>query len=86
MNKFKIGQRVITLGGDIGHIEEINDDNLTADVRVLTPNNEPSCCLSVCFLENLNIVPDSVVPMQQSAEWWNEAKSFHEVIESAVSR
>lgn len=84
--KFEIGQRVVHSDGSVGHVENEYGDNdeITTDVRWLTPNNEPSCCVSLCLNENLKPVSESVVPMPRSEKWWEEARAFHAVLEAAL--
>ena len=81
-----IGDRVITTRGDIGHIEvlELDPDYPTADVRMLTPRNAPSACVSICKIDDLRVVPDTVIPVPRSAEWWKEASEFCAGIERAL--
>ena len=85
--RFPVGQRVAHTDGSVGVVENEYGDNdeITTDVRWLTPNNEPSCCVSLCMNENLTRVPDSVVPMQRNAEWWEEAREFHSALEAALT-
>lgn len=86
MTTFSVDQRVAHKDGSIGIVENEYGDNdeLTTDVRWLTPNNEPSCCVSLCMTENLIAVPDSVVPMPRNEQWWEKARKFHEALESAL--
>lgn len=83
---FSVGDRVAHTDGSIGVVENEYGDNddITTDVRWLTPNNEPSCCVSLCSNKDLTVVPDSVVPMQRNAEWWKEAREFQEMMEAAL--
>lgn len=85
--RFEVGQRVAHTDGSIGIVENEYKDNdeHSTDVRWLTPNNEPSCCVSLCSNANLTVVPDSVVPMKRNAEWWKEAREFHAMVEAAIS-
>lgn len=82
----KIGDRVITIRGEIGHIEELdlNPDYPIADVRMLTPRNAPSACISICKVSDLRVVPNTVIPMPRSDEWWEEATDFCAGIERAL--
>ena len=88
---FDIGQRVVNEHGEVGHIESddlCDNDPLFEDcsyVRWLTPNNEPSCVCSTCDTGNLRPVPDSVVPMQRNAEWWEESRAFCSAVEGAMA-
>lgn len=84
---FKVGQRVAHTDGSIGIVENkyMDNDDLTTDVRWLTPNNELSCCVSLCWNKNLIPVLDSVIPMPRNKEWWEEAKQFHNAIEAIIS-
>lgn len=81
----KVGERVAMRDGTIGHIESIDDDGIFCDVRALTPNNEPSCCVSMCYTDSLTAVPDTVVPMPRSKEWWAESRAFCAAVEAALS-
>ena len=82
----KKGMRVIHKNGSVGHIEVVdnNPDYPIIDVRWLTPNNEPSACVSICRPQDLSPVSDKVVPMQRSDEWWTEARAFCSAIEDAL--
>ena len=82
----KIGDRVITSRGEIGHIEIIDLDfgYPTADVRMLTPHNTPSVCISTCKIDDLQVVSNTVIPMPRSAEWYKEANEFRAGIERAL--
>ena len=85
--EMKIGTRVIHKDGSIGSIEAIDNDPgyPTVDVRLLTPNNEPSACICTSQLKDLTPVSDNVVPMQRNKEWWKEAKAFCSAIENALN-
>lgn len=52
-------------------------DLIVGVVRYLTPNNVPSACSGTHQIQNLIVVPDTVIPMQRSEEWWKEAHAFH---------
>ena len=83
----KIGDRVAHKDGSIGHVESIDNDPpefMTADVRWLTPNNEPSCCVSLCKQDHLTVVPNHVVPMKRNAEWWEKSREFCSGINAAI--
>lgn len=82
----QIGDRVITTQGDVGHIEalDLNPEYPIADVRMLTPRNEPSACVSMCPIKYLRVVSDTVVPIPRNAAWWREAVEFCEGIERAL--
>jgi hypothetical protein len=67
-----VGDRVVTPSG-VGHIVEIIED--TADVRMLTPNNEPSVMISACWLRDLKD-GSNVLPQPRSKAWWRKANSF----------
>ncbi len=80
-----IGARVALSDGSIGHVESIDADfDNMCDVRMLTPNNTPSASVGLCIMDNLTLVPDSVVPMQRSKAWWAEAREFHAMIINAI--
>jgi len=78
-----VGDRVRNnSNGDIGHIEELDGD--FADVRLLTPNNTPSCYVSCCPLSALVPISDAVVPTPKSEAWWEESRAFCAAIEFAI--
>lgn len=84
IDDIKIGDRVITAGGDIGHIEEIDRAGF-CDVRCLTPRNVPSCVIVFCSIESVTKVSDAVVPMPRSKEWHRQAKSFQRTVANAFN-
>ena len=79
----KIGQRVSMSCGSIGHVESF-DDAMTCNVRDLTPNNTPSCCVTACFVDSLVAVPESVVPIRRNEQWWREARDFINTVNNAL--
>lgn len=81
--KLNIGDRVITVNNEIGYIEDIDSGNF-CEVRLLTPKNIPSCVVTFCAMRNLKKVPESVVPMPASKEWYREAIIFCNVIKNAI--
>ncbi len=81
----KVGDRVIHIKEGIGHIEEFFEDEFVV-IRWLTPNNEPSCLVILCLLENIQICPKNVVPMKRSKEWWREANEFCALINHAANQ
>ena len=83
MNKFVVGDRVITCRGELGHVENIIDD-MFADVRYLTPNNKPSCCVGLVWLRELTHIGENVVPIQKNKEWWEEANRFYGIVKDAI--
>ena len=85
--RFDAGQRVAHTDGSIGIVENEYGDNdeHSTDVRWLTPNNVPSCCVSLCANSSLTAVPDSLVPMQRNVEWREKAREFQAVIKAAIS-
>lgn len=82
----KVGDRVAHKDGSIGYIEYIDNstDVMCADVRWQTPNNEPSCLVSVCKQDDLISVSDNVVPMQKNTEWWDKSRAFCYAINSIL--
>lgn len=79
----EIGDRVIHIrDGSVGHIEDLDGD--FTDVRWLTPDNEPSCCIGICWTKDLRTVGDHVVPIPRSREWKEEARAFYEMVTAAV--
>jgi len=84
----EIGDRVlIKHTGDVGHITnmDMSDDLGYCDVRVLTPNNEPSVLTTVCPIKELVKVSENVVPAPKSEEWWQESREFCSMVESLLS-
>jgi len=75
-----IGSRVATRCGESGHVENIEDD--LYGVRLLTPNNEPSCL--VTWTDSVEPVGEHVVPAPKSAQWWDEAETFCGAIQAAL--
>lgn len=71
---WEIGQRVVTPAAHVGVIEEIEDDLVT--VRLMTPDDKPSCCLSWCIPEQLRDGAH-VRPMPRSKAWKAEAQAFY---------
>jgi hypothetical protein len=80
---FKAGKRVIHEDGWVGIVEEDGDEIVT-DIRWLTPKNEPSCSISLCRTEALTAVPDSVVNMPRSKEWWRKSREFCAAVVGAI--
>lgn len=79
----KIGDRVIHLiDGGVGFVESFDD--LSADVRWLTPDNKPSCCVGVCWAKDLRVVSEKVLPMPRSEKWKAEARAFHTFIQDII--
>lgn len=70
---FKIGDRVVCQGGGVGIVEAIEGD--WCDVRMRTPNDDPSCCIEICLLANLGD-GTNVMPQPRSRAWWMEANAF----------
>ena len=86
VERLEVGQRVLHRTEGVGIVEA--KDLIfppTVDVRWLTPNNEPSV-LTSCVMDarDLQPVPDNVVPMPRSEEWWREAREFCRAIEWAL--
>lgn len=81
---FNIGDRVINKGGEIGIIESRVEDGFI-DVRLLTPRNKPSCCVSMCTESALIKIPDYVIPMRRSRAWEEESRLFCAAIEDALT-
>lgn len=71
--------------GGVGYVENIDPAFPEfADVRWQTPNNTPSCCISICHIEHLEIVDAGVVPMKKNRTWWKAARAFQRGIERAL--
>lgn len=62
----EINRRVVTPRGDVGIIEEAEDGMVR--VRLLTPDNEPSCYSSWCYPREL-CDGTNVMPQPRSREW-----------------
>ena len=82
----KVGDRVCHADGGVGIVETIDDDPRypLADVRWQTPDNVPSCCVSMCAQKQLTIVGENVLPQPRSKVWKAESKSFCEFIASVL--
>jgi hypothetical protein len=78
---WKLGDRVVTPGGDVGHIEEFDDD--IARVRLLTPKNEPSVCSSWCWLVDLKD-GTNILPQPRSKEWFRQSAMFMLAVTGAL--
>ncbi len=85
--KMKIGDRVIIKNtGDLGHIESIDmvDEFGYCNIRLLTPNNEPSVLVTTCSVSSIIKVSEKVVPVPKNEAWWEEAREFCNSIEVAL--
>lgn len=80
---FKIGDRVVTCRGEVGYLEAIDDDCYFCDVRVQTPRDEPSCCVTMTLYGGLKD-GTNVTPQPRSEEWHREARAFNRAIEQAL--
>ena len=81
------GDRVmIQNNGDIGYIEDTDElkEYDYIDVRLLTPKNELSCCVTCVPVECVIKVSDNVVPMPKSDEWFAKAFEFINGVERAL--
>lgn len=72
-----IGQRVVTPSGDVGVVEELDDG--MAKVRLMTPDNEPSCLSSWCFPDQLSDGAN-VLPQPRSRSWRRQSALFCQAI------
>lgn len=81
----KVGDRVYHARG-VGIIEAVDNDERwpNADVRWLTPDNEPSCLSSLCAQADLQVVGDNVLPQPRSKAWKRESKAFCDACLQAV--
>lgn len=77
----ELGSRVVTSSGDVGLIEEIDGDMVR--VRLMTPNDEPSCLSSWCFPADLSD-GRNVKPQPRSKAWKKEAALFCAAIANAL--
>jgi hypothetical protein len=68
-----IGMRVVTPSGDVGVVEEADDGMVK--VRLMTPDNEPSCLSSWCFPDQL-ADGTNVLPQPMSKAWKAKAALF----------
>jgi hypothetical protein len=78
---FRVGDRVVVDNGDVGHVEALDGD--WADVRTLTPRNEPSCCVTVARQSQLSD-GTNIRPMPRPESWWRESREFCRLVASAV--
>lgn len=76
-----IGNRVVTPSGDVGVVEELDDG--MARVRLMTPDNEPSCLSSWCFANEL-ADGSNVMPQPRSRAWRREAALFCQAVTNAL--
>ena len=78
-----IGDRVVTPSGDVGVIEEADDGMVK--VRLMTPDNEPSCLSSWCFPNELRD-GTNVLPQPRSRAWKAQAALFCQAVTAALLR
>lgn len=78
-----IGARVVTPGGDVGHIEEVDPGDGLARVRCLTPHNTPSCVSSWCNPSDLKD-GTNVLPQPRSKAWYLESALFCQRVVSTL--
>ena len=77
--------------GEIGHVEQLwavpgyESEMPMADVRLLTPRNEPSALTTCAQLDGWRVVSEDVVPFPMSDEWFEMAESFCQAIEEALN-
>lgn len=81
---FKIGDRVVTPGGEVGYLEAIYTDPADVDVRVQTPRDEPSCCITGGFTVDDLKDGTNVLPQPRSEAWWRESIEFCAHINAAL--
>ena len=80
-----IGDRVTNdATGDIGIVESMDADGWM-DVRLLTPWNEPSCCVTFGPAQNWRSVPDDVIPFPMSNAWREASNRFYAAILEAIT-
>lgn len=77
---FQVGDRVVTAQGELGHIKAIDADLTYCDVRLVTPNDEPSCYVTMTTFHDLNDGAN-VLPQPRSKAWWQEAREFQRTVE-----
>ena len=84
--RLSIGDRVCHQDGGVGYVEALDDDPHwpNADVRWQTPNNVPSCVISLCSQTDLTIVSDNVLPQPRSKEWKRKSREFFELVRRAL--
>ena len=82
----KIGDRVCHTDGGVGVLEAVDDDDQwpNADVRWLTPDNKPSCCVSLCAQKSLILVGENVLPQPRSKAWKAESKEFCDAVARVI--
>lgn len=78
---FGIGDRVVTPGGDVGVLEEMDGDMVR--VRLQTPSDGPSCLSSWCFPGELSDGAN-VLPQPRSMAWKAQAASFCAALRAAL--
>lgn len=76
-----IGNRVV-INGDVGIVEELDDDGLIK-VRLMTPDNNPSCLSTWCYPSQL-ADGTNVLPQPRSKEWKREAALFCQGVAEAL--
>lgn len=82
-----IGDRVCHNDGGVGYVEAVDNGPRcpNADVRWQTPDNKPSCVVSLCAQSDLVVVGDNVLPQPRSKAWKRKSREFYEFITSVIS-
>lgn len=83
----KIGDRVCHADGGVGYVEAVDDCPQwpNADVRWQTPNNVPSCLVSLCRQSDMTVVGENVLPQPRSKEWKRKSREFCRFIEAVLN-
>ena len=83
----KVGDRVCHLDGGVGYVEAVDNDPQwpNADVRWQTPDNVPSCVVSLCVQRSLTVVGENVLPQPRSREWKRKSREFCAFIKSILT-
>lgn len=80
---WKVGDRVVhKLSGDVGYIEHIDYEpglELNYDVRLQTPFDTPSACVSCCWFAENVMDGRNVKPREWSEAEKDAAEAFYEM-------
>lgn len=85
--EFEIGDYVMDRAGWTGYVEDVDygEGRTFVDVRLQTPDNEPSVLVSCYDSNDLMKVPDTVLPPAKDEKWKAEAESFYRAITEGLS-
>lgn len=76
----KVGDLVLVDGDDGWAFWVESIDPPFCDVRAMTPDRKPSCCVTMTYIDKCTVVED-VVTDPKSDEWWAESRAFCAAIE-----